>query len=221
MKKILLGLLVLVLIAVVAILFFFKSDSSNPYPETEWGKFSGTCAAEDVPDANYGKDFHGCDYSVPENEIPVFSKAKLNWNNTFDGKKSLPIMGSAMIDVDNDGVDEVFLAGGVTQQDALLAFNDGGFSASSFSLPSKPDNTSTFGAVSFDLDANGYNDLILTGDYGVLWYKNTGSGFEVQKIEVPLNDKSVAASVTLGDICLLYTSPSPRDATLSRMPSSA
>ena len=25
----------------------------------------------------------------------------------------------------------------------------------------------------------------------------------------------------LGDICLLYTSPSPRDATLSRMPSSA
>ena len=26
---------------------------------------------------------------------------------------------------------------------------------------------------------------------------------------------------TLGQICLLYTSPSPRDATLSRMPSSA
>ena len=26
---------------------------------------------------------------------------------------------------------------------------------------------------------------------------------------------------TLNDICLLYTSPSPRDATLSRMPSSA
>ena len=27
--------------------------------------------------------------------------------------------------------------------------------------------------------------------------------------------------VVLGTICLLYTSPSPRDATLSRMPSSA
>ena len=27
--------------------------------------------------------------------------------------------------------------------------------------------------------------------------------------------------VTMGDGCLLYTSPSPRDATLSRMPSSA
>ena len=28
-------------------------------------------------------------------------------------------------------------------------------------------------------------------------------------------------SVQAGEICLLYTSPSPRDATLSRMPSSA
>ena len=34
---------------------------------------------------------------------------------------------------------------------------------------------------------------------------------------------AVTATITLGDItiCLLYTSPSPRDATLSRMPSSA
>jgi len=30
--------------------------------------------------------------------------------------------------------------------------------------------------------------------------RNTGSGFEVTKIEVPLNDKSVAASLTFGDI---------------------
>ena len=32
---------------------------------------------------------------------------------------------------------------------------------------------------------------------------------------------SIAESVGRGDDCLLYTSPSPRDATLSRMPSSA
>ena len=30
-----------------------------------------------------------------------------------------------------------------------------------------------------------------------------------------------ASKVSSGDPCLLYTSPSPRDATLSRMPSSA
>ena len=31
----------------------------------------------------------------------------------------------------------------------------------------------------------------------------------------------IAALISVGIICLLYTSPSPRDATLSRMPSSA
>ena len=288
MKKILLALLAIIIIAVVAILFFFRSDSTNPYQTTQWGKFSGTCASDEVPDEKFGKDFHGCDYSVPKEEIPTFTKAVLSWNNAFDNSKSLPIMGSAMIDLNNDGVDELFLAGGVTQEDALMSYNDGKFSKSTMSLPAKPANTSTFGAVSFDLDSDGNNDLILTGDYGVLWYKNTGSGFEVKKIAVPLNEKSVAASVTLGDIdqdgdadmfvsayiqldkmegqtifkdfeyggssllmvnngdntfsdktaeygltyihntfcavlvdCLLYTSPSPRDATLSRMPSSA
>ena len=30
-----------------------------------------------------------------------------------------------------------------------------------------------------------------------------------------------AEAMGLGNVCLLYTSPSPRDATLSRMPSSA
>ena len=34
----------------------------------------------------------------------------------------------------------------------------------------------------------------------MLWYRNTGSGFEAQSISVPLNDKTIAASVTFGDL---------------------
>lgn len=200
MKKFLFALLAIIITAIIAILLFFKSDSKDPYPKTTWGKFGASCAVEDLPDEDFGKEFHGCDYSVAEEEIPVFKNGKLNWNNKFDDTKSLPIMGSAMIDVDNDGVDEIFLAGGFTQQDALMSYKDGGFITSSIALPTKPVNTSTFGAVSFDLNEDGNIDLILTGDYGILWYKNTGKGFEVQQIPVPLNDKSVAASVTLGDI---------------------
>ena len=111
-------------------------------------------------------------------------------------------MASAMVDIDGDGVDEIFIAGGVTQDDAVFKYNKDGFKdvTTEVGLPKKPANTSTFGAVSFDLDNDGKTDLLVNGDYGVLWYKNTGSGFEVTKIEVPLNDKSVAASLTLGDI---------------------
>ena len=35
------------------------------------------------------------------------------------------------------------------------------------------------------------------------------------------NEAALELSSGLGQLCLLYTSPSPRDATLSRMPSSA
>ena len=41
------------------------------------------------------------------------------------------------------------------------------------------------------------------------------------QIEVTNNGAAQATNVSLTDTCLLYTSPSPRDATLSRMPSSA
>lgn len=200
MKKVLLILLAIIVIAVLGILFFFKSDSKNPYANTNWGRFSGTSATADVPDDNYGKDFHGCDYSVPKEEIPVFKKTSLSWNNEFDNLKSLPLMGSALIDVDNDGVDELFLGGGVLQEDVLLRYSDDGFVKSSYNLPVKPANTTTFGAVSFDLDSDGRTDLILTGDYGVMWCRNIGDGFEASIIPVPLDEKSVATSVTLGDI---------------------
>ena len=36
-----------------------------------------------------------------------------------------------------------------------------------------------------------------------------------------LMSDTLRATITFTDTCLLYTSPSPRDATLSRMPSSA
>ena len=200
MKKLLFALLAIILIVILYLLFFFKKDASDPYKEFSWGKFSGTCPTEEAPNDKYGKDFHSCDYTVPKEEIPVFSKASFPFTNKYDGKNSLPLMGSAMIDVDGDGVDEVFMAGGIGQEDVLYKYDGDGFSAHGFALPTKPEGGKTLGAVSFDLDADGRTDLIVNGDYGVRWYKNTGSGFSAQEIAIPLNDKTEAASITLGDI---------------------
>ena len=38
---------------------------------------------------------------------------------------------------------------------------------------------------------------------------------------VPFAEEATGLEIDVAQICLLYTSPSPRDATLSRMPSSA
>lgn len=201
MKKILFILLALIALILVAVLLFFQSDTQNPYEKIEWGRFSGECETDKMPNEDFGKNMAKCDYSVPESEIPTFSEIEFPFTNEFDNTKSLPLMAAAMIDMDNDGVDEVFVSGGVTQQDAIFKYAENGFEdiSKSVNLPAKPNGKTTFGASSFDLDNDGNTDLILTGDYGVMWYRNTGGSFESQKIDVPLNEKSSAATTTIGD----------------------
>lgn len=200
MKKILFSLLGLILLIMAGAFFFFQGDAKNPYQEINWGKFSGTCATADVPSNEYGKDFHSCDYSVPKEEIPVFKSVRFPFSNNFDSEKTLPLMAAALIDVDNDGVDEVFVGGGLGQQDGLFAYKDGAFEKSNFNLPTSSETNSSYGAVSFDLDSDGNTDLFLSTKEGLLWYKNTGSGFESSKVDIPFNDKSICVGVTFGDI---------------------
>lgn len=200
MKRILLGLGALILIVIAAAVFFFNKDTKDPYTSVSWGRYSGECKSSETPDKKFGHKFHSCDYTVPESEIPKFKNSNISFKNKYDGENSLPLLGSALIDVDNDGVDEIFYGGGLGQEDALFSYKDGKFVKSSFNLPKKLEKFSTYGAVSFDLDNDNKTDLFLTTDIGVLWYKNTGSGFEVSKIDVPFNEKSICAAITFGDV---------------------
>ena len=60
-------------------------------------------------------------------------------------------------------------------------------------------------------------------EFGGLWENLQSTGSSICKILRILasGDPSVALSSTMHQGCLLYTSPSPRDGLLSRMPSSA
>ena len=60
-----------------------------------------------------------------------------------------------------------------------------------------------------------------TGTSGPLNNQAMAAGDAVDANGNPLTDPSGNPVVVTDDSCLLYTSPSPRDATLSRMPSSA
>ena len=42
-----------------------------------------------------------------------------------------------------------------------------------------------------------------------------------RELKDSIKEHLISKGIEVNDICLLYTSPSPRDATLSRMPSSA
>ena len=68
-------------------------------------------------------------------------------------------------------------------------------------------------------------DLIDKARGTILAKFSEASGALIANIDATLRPKAKDAAETamdkLGCVCLLYTSPSPRDATLSRMPSSA
>jgi len=140
MKKFILPIIGILFILIGGLLFYFSQDAANPYADVAWGRFAGNCEAEGRPADDYGKNIPACDLSVPDAEIPKFTEVPIEFSNEFDNKQSLPLMGSALIDIDNDGVDEVFFAGGVNQEDALFRYKEGKFVniTEAVKLPKKP-----------------------------------------------------------------------------------
>ena len=55
----------------------------------------------------------------------------------------------------------------------------------------------------------------------VIYVEIRGQLHEIKKMEVHENSQTILGAVGNHQSCLLYTSPSPRDGLLSRMPSSA
>jgi len=170
--------LILVIIIGVVLLFFWK-DTTNPY------------------DAN-PLSIKDCDFSVPDYLIPKFNEATIDFTHQFDFKHSLPVMGSCLVDIDNDGIDELFIGGGKTQQDALFKYKNGNFINISDKLPAKSGNT--LSAVSYDFNQDGFTDILVTRDDGVFVLLNKNGTFAEHEINVHLNKKTTPLSLTLGDI---------------------
>lgn len=149
-------------------------------------------------DANLDK----YDNAIAEEKIPVFNQVELGFKHQYNNEKSLPIAPSALIDINNDNVDEVFFGGGMGQEDAIYAYRDNQFVdiSSETNLPKKNINVTSVGVVSADFDNNGFTDLIISREDGLTIYYNSNGKFTAKKIETPINEKSTPAGVTVGDI---------------------
>ncbi len=142
------------------------------------------------------------DVTIAENKIPVFNKVNLDFVHQYDGEKSLPIAPSALIDINNDQVDEVFFGGGMGQEDVIYAYRNNAFVniSKEANLPIKGTSLTTLGVVSADFDNNGFSDLIMGREDGLIIYYNTNGVFTPKKINTPVNEKSTPAGITVGDI---------------------
>jgi len=172
--------LVLVLLIGAALTYFWK-DTTNPYVAAPLS-------------------IKACDLTVADYIIPKFEEISIDFKHQFNDKTSLPVLGSCLIDINNDGIDELFIGGGSSQEDELFQYENGEFKniAKAVKLPSKKGNT--LGAVSYDFDQDGFTDIIVTRDSGVFVLLNKNGSFLSEEINVHLNEKSTPISLTLGDI---------------------
>ena len=122
-----LGLIVVALIALV-IWFFWNDANSEKY-----------------------------DITIDDSKVPLFEQIELDFKHQYNGEKSLPIAPSALIDINNDNIDEIFFGGGMLQEDAIFAYRNNKFVdiSSEVDLPKKGNTLTTVGVVSADFDNNG------------------------------------------------------------------
>lgn len=130
-----------------------------------------------------------------------FSEISTEFTHQSDFVAALPFMALSTIDIDNDNVDEIFVGGGIGQQDSLQKYvNNTLVRIPSENWFDKDDNDPTYGASSIDANSDGLVDLFVTRSSGVYFYENTGAGFTGKKIDFPLDKKSLPLSVSFADI---------------------
>jgi len=172
LRSIVLFIVFLVIVLVATLTWFAGRDRANPYPVLNSGL-----------------------------SIPKFDHQIIDYIPSYDGTRTLPFTAGAVVDIDNDGVEELFLGGGIDQQDAIYAFENDAFvdiTARTGWVKDTPDKT--FGAISLDLDLDGDNDMLITRQSGVFLYRNEEGQFSSQKLDLALDSETVPLSVAVADI---------------------
>ena len=133
--------------------------------------------------------------------VPVFEEITLPFEHKYSVEKSLPFLASAVIDVDNDGIEEIYLGGGLSQADVLYTYKNGEFIdvSDKHNIGGKK-HSESLGVAVLDMDKNGWNDLVIARENGVVISYNRNGQFEETKLNLPFNDISTPLSVALGDI---------------------
>lgn len=173
LKKILVALALVLGLAVTTLgVMFYRAANNQPYPR-----------------------------DIEASLVPTFEEIPISFTHAFDGDHSLPLTGSCVIDLDGDGVPELFLGGGRDQQDAVFKFVDGGFTDTSNAVgivKELPDTT--YGTATLDVDSDGDTDLFVARDSGVYLYTNDGGKLVGKKLSIPFDDKSTPVGIALADL---------------------
>lgn len=133
--------------------------------------------------------------------IPTFTAVDIPFDQSNDFSTAHPFAAGAIIDVDGDGTEEVFLGGGPGQPDAIARFVAGQFQlVADAAGVTKTDVAASFGASVIDVDTDGRDDLLVSRTDGVWLHRNLGGSFSNEKLPLDIPDDTTPMSVAVADL---------------------
>jgi hypothetical protein len=137
---------------------------------------------------------------VPQDvALPRFDALRVDFAHRWDRTTSHHLTGAAVLDLDGDGRDEIFVGGGAGQPDALLALR-GDRLVDQIEGTGLGSREATYGSCAVDLDGDGDVDLVVARNDGLTLYVNEGGRFRAEPLAVPLPEDSVPLAVAAADI---------------------
>ncbi len=141
------------------------------------------------------------DVSTAGVSIPQYTAVDIPYDQQNLFTTDHPFASGAIIDIDNDGVEELFLGGGPGQSYALLRYADGAFEMIADAAGiEKPAETASFGASVIDTDGDGFDDLLVSRTDGVWLHRNHGGTFSAVKLPLDIPDDTTPMSVAIADL---------------------
>ncbi len=142
------------------------------------------------------------DYSVDRTAVtvPTYEESTIVFDQGNAFKKSLPFMASAVIDIDNDGVEELFLGAGKSKSDGLFKFQDDALVPIDGSAGISKGDVASYGSVVLDVNKDGKQDLLIAREDGIWLSTNQGGTFDNQRLDAVMPDDTVALSIAIADL---------------------
>jgi hypothetical protein len=132
--------------------------------------------------------------------VPTYTESMIEFNQGNDFTQSIPFMASAIIDIDGNGVEELFLGGSKNTPDGLFEYKNGALVAMGSTLGITKGSVATYGAVVLDVNRDSKQDLIVAREDGVWLHTNLGGKFNSVKLDSVMPEGTVPLSIAVADL---------------------
>ena len=133
-------------------------------------------------------------------DIPAYQSSDIKFNQGNDFSSSLPFLASAVIDVDGDGVEEVYLGGSQTTPDGLFRFENNKLNIIKGVMGIDNGHSASLGSVVLDVDNDGKQDLLVARENGIWLHRNKGGSFTNEKLNATMPDDTLPLSIAIADL---------------------